>query len=245
MPRFYCPIPLHTGSTVLLPAGAARHVQVLRSQPGDTIALFNGGLAEQPHEGWCEAVITRMGRSEVEVEVGAWHAPLPAPAYRAHVLAVMPANERMDWLVEKATELGASSIQPLHSERSVLRLKGDRAEKKVAHWQAQAVSACEQSGRTRVPVLKPVLNLAEALAQLPAGGTRWLLSLAEGAQPLRARLAECAGQGEVYMLSGPEGGLRAAEEALALQHGFQAVSLGDYVLRAETASLVVLSALAL
>ena len=253
MPRFHCPVPLAEGDTLSLPAGAARHVQVLRMQPGDAITLFHGGLAAhlpagQPRpsyaQGSFEAVITRMGRSEVEVRVGAQHDVNELPAPRVHLLSGVPANDRMDWLVEKAAELGVASIRPLMTERSVLRLKGERAEKKQAHWQAVAVSACEQSGRTRVPALHPVSTLAEGVQAADKATTRWVLSLSEGSQPLAALLQ--AGMPEdVYLLSGPEGGLSTAEEALAIAQGFLPLSLGRHVLRAETAPLAALACLML
>ena len=253
MPRFHCPVPLAEGDTLSLPAGAARHVQVLRLQPGDGITLFHGGLAAhllagQPRpsyaQGSFEAVITRMGRSEVEVRVGAQHDVNELPAPRVHLLSGVPANDRMDWLVEKAAELGVASIRPLMTERSVLRLKGERAEKKQAHWQAVAVSACEQSGRTRVPELHPVSTLAEGVQAADKATTRWVLSLSEGSQPLAALLQ--AGMPEdVYLLSGPEGGLSTAEEALAIAQGFLPLSLGRHVLRAETAPLAALACLML
>ncbi len=252
MPRFHCPVALISGSTLLLPAGTARHVQVLRLQPGDTIALFHGGLpadlpaGEEPlwAWGWFEATITRMGRSDVEVLVGEQHAVPSEAGPRVHLLAVMPANERMDWLVEKATELGAASIQPLMGERSVLRLKGERADKKQAHWQAVAVAACEQSGRTVVPQLHPVATLASWFDRHTASqGARWMLSLAGGALPLRERAAQPLQ--EVWVLSGPEGGLSEAEETRALREGFLPLSLGEYVLRSETAPLAVLAVLTL
>ena len=147
MPRFYCPAPLHTGDLLELPAGAARHVQVLRLQPGDSITLFNHGphwetgSADSSPGGEFEATVTQMGRSHVQVQLGTHHAVEREAARAVHLAVVMPANERMDWLVEKATELGVASIQPLISERSVLRLAGERADKKVAHWQSVAVSA--------------------------------------------------------------------------------------------------------
>ena len=253
MPRFHCPVPLAEGDTLSLPAGAARHVQVLRMQPGDAITLFHGGLAAhlpagQPRpsyaQGSFEAVITRMGRSEVEVRVGAQHDVNESPVPRVHLLSGVPANDRMDWLVEKAAELGVASIRPLMTERSVLRLKGERAEKKQAHWQAVAVSACEQSGRTRVPELHPVSTLAEGVQAADKATTRWVLSLSEGSQPLAALLQ--AGMPEdVYLLSGPEGRLSTAEEALAIAQGFLPLSLGRHVLRAETAPLAALACLML
>ena len=135
MPRFYCPCPLTTGALMDLPAGAARHVQVLRLQPGDAITLFNGDAL-----GEFSARVTQMGRSSVQVQVGSFVPTQREPALRVHSAVGMPANERMDWLVEKATELGVASIQPLMTAHSVLRLKGERAEKKQAHWQAIAVS---------------------------------------------------------------------------------------------------------
>ena len=236
MPRFHCPVPLHTGLALSLPAGAARHVQVLRLQPGEPITLFNGEGGE------FDATVTRMGRSDVEVQVGAHHA-LEREAGRAvHLLAGITANERMDWLVEKATELGVASITPLLAERSVLKLKGERADKKRAHWQGVAVAAAEQCGRNRVPAIHSALSLKEWLVQPLADADRWMLSLAPGTQPLNA---VNTGDRPVLVLSGPEGGLSAAEEALALAAGFQPLTLGPRVLRAETAPLALLSALTL
>jgi len=257
MPRFYCPTPLHTGELLELPAGAARHVQVLRLQPGDSINLFNhgpgwamGSSASSPG-GEFAATVTQMGRSHVQVQVGAHQAVEREPARAVHLALAMPANDRMDWLVEKATELGVASIQPLMSERSVLRLTGERADKKTAHWQSVAVSACEQCGGNRVPLVHPAATLAHWLRALPEGGIagagphtapRLLLSLRDGSNPLRDTLQAEAAQ-EVIFLSGPEGGLSAAEEDAALACGFVAVSLGARVLRAETAALTALARL--
>ena len=250
MPRLYCPLPLECGSTLELPATAARHVQVLRLQPGDTVTLFNLGAGwdgpMQSPGGEFIATVTAMGRSSVQVRVDT-HLPTEREAARAvHLAVCMPANERMDWLVEKATELGVASIQPLMSERSVLRLSGERATKKQQHWHSVAVSACEQCGGNRVPLVHPVSNLAAwlktgATAEAGAGVQRLLLALHEGATPLRntGRLT----QGGVTLLSGPEGGLNRAEEAAAMDCGFAPVSLGARVLRAETAALVGLALL--
>ena len=235
MPRFYCPAPLTTGLSLDLPAGAARHVQVLRMQPGDGITLFNGAGGE------FAATVTRMGRSDVQVSVGA-HVALEREAGRAvHLLAGITANDRMDWLVEKATELGVASITPLVAERSVLKLKGERADKKLAHWQSVAVAAAEQCGRNRVPTVHAAVTLLEWLKQATPG-ERWVLSLSEGTRPI-ADLADMAGTVPVTVLSGPEGGLSPAEEAAALTAGFVPVTLGPRVLRAETAPLAVLAVL--
>lgn len=237
MPRFYCPTPLPPGATLALPAGAARHVQVLRLQPGAAITLFNGEGGE------CEATVTRMGRSDVEVQVVS-HTALEREAQRAvHLALGMPANERMDWLVEKATELGAVSLQPLQAERSVLRLTGERAEKKQAHWQGVAIAACEQCGRNRVPPVQAVQTVPAWLASgLPR--QRLLLSLQADSVPL-ARHCAALDASPVLFLSGPEGGLSPAEEQAARAAGFVPVSLGTRILRAETAPLAALAALTL
>ena len=259
MPRFYCPTPLIPGELLELPAGAARHVQVLRLQPGDSITLFNGGPAMDGNGGEFDATVTRMGRSDVQVQLGPHH-PVEREAARAVHLAVgMPANDRMDWLVEKATELGVASIQPLMTERSVLRLNGERADKKVAHWQSVAISACEQCGGNRVPVIHEVMgfsawakarlqNQAAPATQGELSGHSLLLSLRSGTQDLREAVPAQswtvgATPAAITFLSGPEGGLSAAEEEIALSCGFAPVTLGPRVLRAETAALAALAAL--
>jgi 16S rRNA (uracil1498-N3)-methyltransferase len=192
--------------------------------------------------------------------------PVARELARAVTLAVgMPANERMDTLVEKATELGVAAIQPLLCERAVLRLDGERAQRRRQHWQAVAIAAAEQCGRVQVPAIAPVLTLAAWLAALPAaaGGPgrapapppasappddpaaaalRLLLSPAAGAAPLAHRLATAAASQPVLTLSGPEGGLSPAECAAADAAGFQPVSLGPRVLRADTAPLAALVA---
>lgn len=240
MPRFHCPVPLATGAEIDLPPGAARHVQVLRLQPGDTVTLFPGG--DDGPGGEFEATVVRMGRSDVRVRVDAHHAVEREAPRAVHLLAGITAGERMDWLVEKATELGAASITPLVAERSVLRLKGERADKKLAHWQAVAVAACEQCGRNRVPPVHPAATLADWLAAaVPPAGQGLLLSLRPETRPLRTAAAQ--GAGPLWFLSGPEGGLSPAEETLALAHGFAPATLGPRVLRAETAPLAALAAL--
>ena len=237
MPRFHCAVPLAAGHSLALPPGAARHVQVLRLQPGDAITLFDGAGGE------FEATVERMGRSDVDVAVGA-HRPVEREAPRAVHLAVgMPANERMDWLVEKATELGVASIQPLMTAHGVLRLAGERADKKRAHWEAIAIAACEQCGRNRVPQIHPVKALTPWLAASDnvQAHARFILSLADGT---RAVADIAPGTASALVLSGPEGGLSPAEEGDAIARGFAPVTLGARVLRAETAALAALIALA-
>jgi 16S rRNA (uracil1498-N3)-methyltransferase len=232
MPRLYIDQALAASDELRLPDAAARHVQVLRLQPGDALTLFDGRGGE-----W-SATVLRMGRSEVAVQLLAHHAVERELPLQVTLALGMPANERMDTLVEKATELGAAAIQPLISERSVLRLSGERALKRCAHWQGIAVAASEQSGRTRVPVVEPVRTLGEWLAGLPAsGGARWLLSFAD-ATPLATQAMPMHG---VLVLSGPEGGLTPAEEQAARHAGFSGVGLGPRILRADTAPLAVLA----
>ena len=235
MPRFHCPVPLAAGAELDLPPAAARHVQVLRHQPGDAITLFNG------EGGQWQATILRMGRSDVAVKVGALEEVEREPARRVHLALGMPANERMDWLVEKAAELGVASLQPLHTAHSVLRLSGERAIKKQGHWQSVAVAACEQCGGNRVPVVQCVAELAPWLRESAGlAPLRCVLSLAEGARPLGELLGGHPADTPVLFLSGPEGGLSPQEDAQARAAGFQPVTLGLRVLRAETAALAAL-----
>ncbi len=242
MARFYCPLPLTTGQVVDLPPTAARHVQVLRMQPGHTLTLFNGEGGE------FSAEVQHMGRSEVRVVVGVHRQVECEPTVRVHLAVGMPANERMDWLVEKATELGVHRITPLMTERSVVRLSGERAEKKQAHWQAVAASASEQCGRNRVPLIDAPARLDAWLVQqtMQPEGVHGVLSLHASTQPLSA-LREGAGvpPQSWVLLNGPEGGLTDAEDAAARAKGFVALSLGERVLRAETAALGALALLTL
>ncbi len=239
--RFHTDTPLHAGAELVLPDNAARHVQVLRLQPGDAITLFDG------RGGQWQAEVLVMERKRVTARLLA-HVPVECELAASVTLALgMPANERMDGLVEKATELGVACIVPLVCERSVLRLAGERAERKAAHWQAVAVAACEQSGRNRVPrVLAPQALRAwlAGLGPTDTGACRLQLSLAPGSQRLAAVVAVLAGTAaarQVTVLSGPEGGLSAAEMVLADNAGFRPVSLGQRVLRADTAPLAALA----
>jgi len=247
LPRFHCPTALIPGGALNLPPGTARHVQVLRLQPNDEITLFNGQGGE------FKAVVTHMGRSDVSVRVGEQSHIERELNMGVHLWSGITANERMDWLLEKATELGATTLLPITAERSVLKLKGERADKKLAHWQAIAVASSEQCGRNRVLQVGTPLNLSQAIAQLsgvPLQAARWVLSLAPGTRSLQEMMQMLktskdgeAKRGEIILLSGPEGGLSPSEEAQAIAAGFVPVSLGHRVLRAETAPVAVLSAL--
>ena len=236
-PRIHVDQPLAPGMELALGATGARHVQVLRLQPGHALMLFDGRGGQ-----WAGAV-TAMSRREVRVRT-LHHEAVERELRTPITLAVgMPANERMDALIEKATELGVAAIQPLVCERSVLRVAGERALRKAAHWHAVAVAACEQCGRNRVPEIAEPLALPGWLRGIEAGapGTRWLLSL-DDAQPWPPARA---GTHAVVLLSGPEGGFTANEESAARTAGFVACSLGARVLRADTAPLAALAWLAL
>lgn len=242
MPRFFVPSPAFVaGGWLSLPQSAARHVQVLRLQPGADIRVFDGQGGE-----W-SATVESIGRSDVQVRLIEHHAierELPC----AVTLALgMPANDRMDDLVEKATELGVASIQPLVCERSVLRLSGERAELKVARWQGVAAAACEQSGRNRVPRIAPVRRLADWLGEANQfSAQRFVLSLdAQALGPATAVSMTAQNPIELLALSGPEGGLSSDEEALSKSAGFRPISLGARVLRADTAPLALLAWLAI
>ncbi len=235
--RLYVPDTLHADRVFELPSGAARHVQVLRLQPGHELTLFSGEGGE-----W-RAQVVRMARDSVQVQVLAHESADRELPCLATLAVGMPANERMDLLVEKATELGVARIQPLLCERSVLRLQGERAERRVAHWQGVAVAASEQSGRTRVPEVAQVRTLREWLATLgspAAHESRFVLSLRS-----RAAFDPAQAGAAAVILSGPEGGLTEAEEAVALAEGFTAVSLGARTLRADTAPLAVQAAISM
>jgi len=239
--RIYVEDRLASGLELALPDEAARHVQVRRLQPDDALTLFDGRGGEYA------ARVLRMGRRSVDVTVGAHDPADRGPSLHLEIALGMPANERMDTLVEKATELGAGVIHPLLSERSVLRLEGDRAARRVAHWQSVAVAASEQCGRTRVPLVAGVLPLQSWLAGLGASAARVLLSPYEAVGlATRVRAAHSAARPPAawLALSGPEGGLAPAEESAARAAGFEAVSLGPLVLRADTAPLAFLAQMA-
>lgn len=238
-------VTLGEGAELALPERAARHVQVRRLQPGDALRLFDGRGSDWPAE------VVAMGRHEVRVRIAAPQAVARELPVAVTLACGMPANERMDALVEKAAELGVAAIQPLLCERAVLRLEGERAARRRAHWEAVAAAACEQCGRAQLPVVHSVTPLPEWLAvPAPAGALRIVLSTDGQALPL-ARLVPIEPQRAsdprraIVVLSGPEGGFGRAELAAAQAAGFGAASLGPRVLRADTAPLAALAWLAL
>lgn len=233
-PRFYCPEILAPSGTAELPEQAAHHAaRVLRLQAGDSVSVFNGRGGEG------EARITDIGKRNVTVEIVGWHAVERESPLQVLLAQAISAGEKMDFTLQKAVELGIGHIQPLASERSVVRLSGERAEKRVAHWQGVVVAACEQSGRNHVPEVAPIRPMLDWLGEQDGPGLRLMLSpVAEvGLRDLPKPT------GNVTLLVGPEGGLSPAEAAAAQRYGFTPVRLGARVLRTETAALAALAAM--
>jgi 16S rRNA (uracil1498-N3)-methyltransferase len=240
MPRFFVDMPLQTGALLALPEEVARHIQVLRLQPGDALTLFNG------QGGQYDARLAELGKRSATVELGAFLAVEAEPPYRITLAQGIAGGDKMDWLIEKAIELGASHIVPIGTARAVVRLAGERAARRQAHWQALIAAACEQCGRNRVPQVEPpreLLAWLEALPAAPGDGELRLMLSPRGAQPFGAlpTRAPCAA---VTVLIGPEGGLAPEEEVAAATRGFTPIALGPRVLRTETAGIAVLAALA-
>lgn len=236
MPRFFCPQPLAIGQIISLPDAVAHHVQVLRLAPGDPVTLFNGEGGEYT------AALTELGRRSASAEVRS-HAPREVELPFALTLAQgLPEGSKMDWIVEKAVELGVTAIVPLTARRSVVRLAGDRAEKRLAHWQGVVVSASEQCGRNRLAQVSPVQDFNRWIAGPAAGVQRILLS--PRAEQSLAQWAQATPPCAACLLVGPEGGYSDEEEAAAMAAGALALSMGPRVLRTETAGLAALAILA-
>lgn len=231
-PRFFCPDGLLPASDMPLPAAVAHHAErVLRLAVGDPVTLFDGQGGE------CAASILAFGK-EALARLGPRLAIECESPLQITLVQALASGDKMDWIVQKAVELGVAAVQPVAAERSVLKLAGERADKRVAHWQQVAVAACEQSGRNRVPVVGEILPLAKYLAR-PFDGTR--LILAPGADGALARKARP--DRPVAILIGPEGGWSPAELDLAARAGCAPLALGPRVLRTETAGLAALAAM--
>jgi 16S rRNA (uracil1498-N3)-methyltransferase len=235
MPRFYCPQPLLAGSIVDLPETVAHHLHVVRQQAGDEVVLFNG------EGGQARARLVEIGKRRASAEVIAVDAIDVELPYAITLAQGLPeGSSKMDWIVEKAVELGVARIQPLAAARSVVKLSGERAEKRQAHWEGVIVAASEQSGRNRLAGLMPLQDFGRYIGQ-PADGPRILLS-PRATQSL-AGWARATMPQAVTLLIGPEGGFSADEEDAALAQGALALSMGPRVLRTETAGLAALATL--
>ena len=234
LPRLYLPGDIPAHGVCVMPAEQSHHLaHVLRLSAGDAVIAFDGRGHEYP------ATIERVAKSGVTLTVGD-----PQPVDRESPLEVtlaqgLSSGERMDYTVQKAVELGVHAIQPLAAERSVVRLDRDRAAKRVAHWQAVVVAACEQCGRNRVPPVLAVAALDAWLAAVPAEAVR--LTLTPGASVRLTALERP--RGKVILLAGPEGGLSPREHESAVMTGFTPVRLGPRVLRTETAAVAALAAM--
>ena len=237
LPRFFCPLALSAGVSVDLPESAARHAaRVLRLRSGDDLTLFDGRGGEYA------ARIAQVERERVRVDVLTWDARECESPLALTLVQALQAGEKMDLTVQKAVELGVGRIVPVLARRSVVRLDGARAARRVEHWRGVAASACEQCGRNRVPEVAELQGLEHWLAQpAPAGALR--LMLAPGAGHTLATLAPPPPGSPIELLIGSEGGLAPEEMHAAAQAGFVAVGLGPRVLRTETAGLAALAAI--
>lgn len=235
IPRIHVRGTLRAGTPLVLDEAPARHVhQVLRLAVGDALVVFDGGGGEY------RAHINRIDRREVEVQVGEFAPRDVESRLVVHLGQGISRGERMDFTLQKAVELGVAGITPLYTERCVVKLTGERSDKRGQHWQAVVTAACEQSGRTRLPGLSNATKLADWLRARDAdSGLRVLLdpcadvSLSALPRPAAA----------VTLLIGPEGGLSPEERALAGAHGFIGTRLGPRILRTETAALAALAAM--
>jgi 16S rRNA (uracil1498-N3)-methyltransferase len=231
IPRIYVDGPLAPGGTLSLPEVQGRHVsQVLRLQPGARLTLFNGDGRDY------EGRLAGVGRQPAVI-VDASGAEEPLPPLEIHLAVGVSKGERMDHVVQKAVELGVVQISPLFTERGVVRLTGERLERRMAHWRGIVIGACEQSGRRRLPRLDQALDLEDWMDRAPRGG---LLLDSQGAQALVALRAPGP---RLTLLVGPEGGLSPREHRWALNRGLLPVRLGPRVLRTETAPLAAIAAI--
>jgi 16S rRNA (uracil1498-N3)-methyltransferase len=232
-PRFYLDQPLAQGARFSLPPGPARHAaRALRLAPDDVITLFNGRGGEYA------ARIERIHKDEVAVAITGFVDVERESRLRVMLAQGISSGERMDYTLQKAVELGVTAIQPIAAKRSVVKLAGERADRRVAHWQGVVASACEQCGRNQVPVVAPPLPLAHWLGHQHAGRLLFLSPLAE------ARLADLPPpEAPDWLVAGPEGGFEADEIAALHAAGAIPVRLGPRVLRTETAALAALAAM--
>ncbi|HEV2333024.1 MAG TPA: 16S rRNA (uracil(1498)-N(3))-methyltransferase [Gammaproteobacteria bacterium] len=234
-PRVFHSTPLKGKDRVALDPGAAKHLStVLRLKPGAALLLFDGSGFE------FEAKLDQADKKQVWVTLSTMHGPAVESPLQVTLAQGVSRGERMDYTVQKAVELGVSTIVPVLTERSVVKLDKDGGAKKREHWHGVVVGACEQSGRVRVPEVQPPLPLASLLADLPQAGLKLLLDPLGGST---ANDLPRPADGRVLLLIGPEGGLSENERNLAARVGFTGLKLGPRILRTETAALVALSLL--
>ena len=234
IPRFYLAQDLATGTVAHLSGVAAHHAQhVLRIKNGDRVVVFNGRGGEYL------GTVSGSDKQGVHVDIQAWETIERESVIDVDLIQAVSSGDKMDYAVQKAVELGVARIFPVLSERSVVNLKGERARKRVEHWQRIAISACEQCGRNRVPRVAALQGLGESLRDAGDGGARWVLSPDSG-RPLSKMDRPDA---PLRVLVGPEGGLTEGELEAARREGFSSMRLGDRILRTETAAAAVLAAI--
>ena len=232
IPRIYTGQVLQAESTFELEPGPSQHIaRALRMQVGDSLVLFDGRGGEYP------AVIAELAKKHVAVTTGKHHLQDVESPLAVHLGIAVSRGERMDWIVQKATELGIAAITPLFSQRTEVKLKGERADRKLRHWQQIAVSACEQCGRNRLPVIHAIRDI-----------DNWLQATeADRKFVLHHRSDQCANSDRaphsLALLVGPEGGLTPEEISAAEGNGYQPLRLGPRVLRTETAPLAAIAIL--
>ena len=230
-PRIFCDARLGPGAQFALSDDAANHIaKALRLSAGDALVVFDGRGGEY------EAVIQRVDRGRVDVKTGAFRDVERESPVEVGLVQGLPEADKMDWILQKAVELGAAWVQPVVCDRSVVRLSGDRAARRQSHWQRVIIAACEQCGRNRVPALGATLAFRDWAAQA-SDARRWMLMPGAG----ETLVAQPRPDGPVQLLVGPEGGLSERELDIALTVGFKPLSLGPRVLRAETAPLAALA----
>ncbi|HID8630323.1 TPA: 16S rRNA (uracil(1498)-N(3))-methyltransferase [Neisseria meningitidis] len=233
MPRFHLPENLSVGQTVALPENIVRHLNVLRVRPNENITLFDGkGKAHA-------AQLTVLEKRRAEAEILHEDTTDNESPLNITLIQSISSGDRMDFTLQKSVELGVTAIQPVISERCIVRLDGERAAKRLARWQEIVISACEQSGRNTVPPVLPIIGYREALDKMPSESTKLIMSIN------RARKLGDIRQpsGAIVFMVGPEGGWTEQEEQQAFEAGFQAVTLGKRILRTETAPLAALAAM--
>ena len=235
VPRLFVDAELHPDFKLALPEDAAHHaVSVLRLRDGDAVVLFDGRGGEYA------ARLSLRGRGQVAAHSGQRRDPERESPLQVTLVQAVSSSEKMDFTIQKAVELGVAAIQPVLSEKSVVRLSAEREEKKLARWRRVAIAACEQCGRNRLPELREAMSV-EAYCRSPGPASLRLLLSPAGAPGLR----DLQGRIEraVTLAVGPEAGFSDAEERLLERAGFVAVRLGPRVLRTETAALAALAAL--
>jgi 16S rRNA (uracil1498-N3)-methyltransferase len=233
--RFHSPTPLAIGQQATLSDNAMAHAtKVMRLKVGDTLTLFCGDGFDY------ECALTSIEKKSAQVDVTSRKQVLNESPLHIRLLQGISSGDRMDYTIQKAVELGVTEIYPLSTERCVTKLSGDRAEKRVEHWQGVAIAACEQSGRALLPKVHTPLTLTQWLSQHETLNSLNVLLNPVGAKKL-AQLNKP--DNAIHILIGPEGGLSPSEIELASQHHFQSIVLGPRILRTETAALTAIASM--